>query len=82
VSRDFLLSGFAEEGFACGAGWELLGFLPQSFGFLGKAGFKGLGLFEAATLHDTTSSLRVLTAGFEFREPNMQRSRVQFKSEH
>jgi len=40
------------------------GFGAEAFCFFGKSLFKGLGLYETATLHDTTSCLRVLTVGF------------------
>jgi len=41
------------------------------------------GLFiETATLHDTTSLLRVLTVGLQVPNPNMRSSGVQFQSEH
>jgi hypothetical protein len=39
-------------------------------------------LFETATLHDTTSFLRVLTVGFEFRNPNIRGTGLQFPSRH
>jgi hypothetical protein len=40
-------------------------FFAEVLGFFSKAFFKGSDLFEAASLHGTTSSLRVLTAGLE-----------------
>ena len=63
---------------------EGLGLFSEAFGFLGKAFFKGNGLLEStASLHDTTSSLRVLTAEFEFLAiVNMQPGQLQFRSEH
>jgi hypothetical protein len=74
----FGASGSADEFVALSAG-----FFAQALRFFGKAGFKGLGLFEmAAMLHDTTSCLRVLTAGFSISDPNMPQAGSQFQSEH
>ncbi|MDA9526470.1 hypothetical protein XI06_40520 [Bradyrhizobium sp. CCBAU 11434] len=61
------MSGFAEGVLTLRTWGKGFGFFTEAFGFLGEAFFKGSGLLEsAAPLHDTTSSLRVLTAGFEF----------------
>jgi hypothetical protein len=46
---------------------EGFGLFAETFRFFGKSFFKRDGLRETtALLHDTTSSLRALTAGFEF----------------
>lgn len=54
------MSRFADEFVAESAGRMQLGFFAEALRFFGKAGFKGKGLFETSTLHDTTSCLRVL----------------------
>ena len=80
----FGLSGFAEGVLTPRTWGKGLSFCSEAFGCLGKARFKGNGLLEsAAALHDTTSSLRVLTAEFEFFAIlNMRRWKLQFRSEH
>ena len=62
----FGLSGLADHLVSYRARWKQFGFSAKAICFLGKSFFKRLGLFESATLHDTTSFLRVLTVGFEF----------------
>jgi hypothetical protein len=57
---------------------EAISLLRVDACFLGKTIFKGLGLFETATRHDTISGLRVLTVGFEFRDPNTRGTGRQF----
>jgi len=84
VRAGFGLSGFTEGVLSLRTWREGFSLLSEAFGFLGKAFFEGDGLLKsAAALHDTTSSLRVLTAEFEFLAIlNMQRRRLQFRSEH
>ena len=71
----FGLSGSADHFVPNCAWWKQFGFGSQAPCFFGKAGFKGLGLFETAAPHDTTS---VLTG------PNcmVQSSVSQFASRH
>src|ERR1700756_1373812 len=58
---------------------QVFGLFAKTLRFFGKSFFKRHGLRETTALpHDTTSSSRVLTAGFEF---NMQSGRLQFQSE-
>jgi hypothetical protein len=45
------LPGFADHFVLLRARWKQLGFGSQALCFFGKAGFKGLGLFETASLH-------------------------------
>jgi hypothetical protein len=53
----FGLSGSANHFVPNCAWWKQFGFGSQAHCFFGKAGFKGLGLFETATLHELTSVL-------------------------
>jgi hypothetical protein len=53
----FGLSGSADHFVPNCAWWKQFGFGSQALCFFGKAGFKGLGLFETAMLHDITSVL-------------------------
>jgi hypothetical protein len=76
----FGLPGSADHFVPHCARWKQFGFGSQALCFFGKAGFKGLGWFETATLHDTTSCLRVLTVGFSISDPNMQSQGGQFHS--
>jgi hypothetical protein len=71
----FGLSGSADHSFPNCAWWKQFGLGSQALCFFGKAGFKGLGLFETAMLHELTS---VLTG------PNrmVQSSGSQFASRH
>jgi hypothetical protein len=77
----FGLPGSADHFVPNCAGRKQFGFGSQALCFFGKAGFKGLGLFETSTQHDTTSCLRVLTVGFCSSDPNMQMPGRQFQSE-
>lgn len=52
----FGLAGSAQKRFSFSAGWKRPGRLAQALRFFGKTIFKGLGLFETATQHDTISS--------------------------
>jgi hypothetical protein len=63
MRRYFDLPGFADHFISVRARWKQASFSAEAFCFFGKSFFKRLGLFEAATLHDTTSCLRVLTVG-------------------
>jgi hypothetical protein len=62
-------------------GGNPLGFLAKALPFLGKSFFKGLVLFEAATLHESTCLLRLLTVGVASSDPNMPKGGRQFPSE-
>jgi hypothetical protein len=79
----FALAGFAEKGFADGAGWKHPGFLSQALRFFGKTFFKGQGLLDTATLHDNLPSrLRVLPPhGSALGDPNMRAGGRLFPSE-
>jgi hypothetical protein len=76
------LPGPFEQGVSFWAGRKLgsLGF--QVFGKGFQSIGKGKGLLESATLHDTTSGLRVLTVGFALPIYKMSRWGLQFPSEH
>ena len=62
----FAQAGFADQFIAGNARCKGFCFFAKALRLLGKSVFEGLDLFEPATLHDTTSFLRVLTVGFEF----------------
>jgi hypothetical protein len=58
MGRSLGLSGFAQKRLSYSARWEQLGFLAKALRFFGKAFFRGLGLFEMATLlHDDSPVL-------------------------
>ena len=64
---DLDLASLAEGFIAYRSMGEQFGFFAESSRFFGNVFLKGKGLLEtAAIFHGTTSSLRVLTAGFEF----------------
>ena len=64
MRADLGLAGFAEEVLSLRTMGEGFGLFAETFRFFGKSFFKRGGLRETtALLHDTTSSLRVLTAG-------------------
>jgi hypothetical protein len=52
------------------ARWKLFGFGSQALCFFGKAGFKGLGLFQTAMQHDKAPAYGS--------DPNMQMAGCQF----
>jgi hypothetical protein len=74
----FGLPGFADHFVPNRPRWKQFGFGSQALCFFGRAGFKGLALFETATQHDTISCIRVLTAVFCSSDPNMQMPGRQF----
>jgi len=57
VRAGLCLSGSPDQFIAYRARSKQFGFISQALRFFGKSFFKGLGLFETATLHDTTSWL-------------------------
>lgn len=63
MGRGVGLTGFLEQCVLLWAGPELGGFLADFFGEGGETIFEGSRVFETATLHDTTSYLRVPTVG-------------------
>jgi hypothetical protein len=81
MGGSFQLAYFLEQPVLPGTLWEL-GDLRLQPGFLGgNSIFKGV-RNGSATLHDTTSCLRVLTVGFAGADPNMPSRGDQFRSEH
>jgi hypothetical protein len=78
----FGLPGSADHFVPRRAWWKQFGFNSQALCFLRKSLFKGSGLFETATQHDTISCIRVLTVGFCSSDPNMPSSDGWFQSGH
>ena len=59
---------------------EGFGLFAKALRFFGKTLFEGDGVLETtAALHDTTSFLRVLTAGLEFPIPKMPIAGLRFQ---
>jgi hypothetical protein len=61
--------------------WQFFSLYSESFGFLIETFWKSQHVLETATLHDTTSLLRVLTVGFASLELRMPAAARQFQSE-
>jgi hypothetical protein len=80
VRADLCLPGSADQRIAGCARWKQFSLGAQALRFLGKSFFKGYSLFGTETLHDTTSCLRVLTAGLHS-DPNMPSVGDLFRSE-
>jgi hypothetical protein len=58
MGGNFGLPGSADDFVPDCAWWKQFGFGSQALCFFGKAGFKGLGLFETATRHNTISCIK------------------------
>ena len=76
------LSSLAQKHRTLMVAWrELFSFRPEAFDLLVETMRERQNVFEPATLHDTTSCLRVLAVGFCSSNPNMPRRAGQFQSE-